>query len=42
VRALLPRATDVQVREASLRELFIALATRPSQRNDRNDKEVAA
>jgi ABC-2 type transport system ATP-binding protein len=39
LRALLPSATDVEVRDASLRELFIALATR-AQRPD--GREVAA
>jgi ABC-2 type transport system ATP-binding protein len=39
LRELLPKATDVEVRDASLRELFIALATRTSRRAE---KEVAA
>ena len=39
LRALLPQATDVAVRDASLRELFIALATGSSRRAER---EVAA
>ena len=39
LRALLPSATDVVVRDASLRELFIALATRAHRPDSR---EVAA
>lgn len=39
LRALLPQATDVEIHDASLRELFIALATSASRRAV---KEVAA
>jgi ABC-2 type transport system ATP-binding protein len=39
LRALLPQATDVEVRDASLRELFIALATSAPRRAE---KEVVA
>jgi ABC-2 type transport system ATP-binding protein len=39
LRALLPHATDVEVRDASLRELFIALATSSARRTS---AEVAA